>query len=516
MLVRLTLEDFFLIKGQEVEFGKGLNVITGETGTGKSLTLSSLLFLMGQEGEYPEGTSVEAELIVGEEQMILRREVLRGRSRYYLNGRGSTRKVAEELLSAHLLLQGQNDKRKIVRADFQREVYDRFADTLELRREVERVYQEMVELAEKIREIKDKGLERELKKRLLQEEIREVEEIGLTPEDYLGLKRRLEEINLGERINRLVQESLSGLENAYEGLMKTIRALRELAYYRDVKEDLERLELFVESLLEIKRHTERLSLYYSQEELDLLNEKLYRVQRLERKRLMGYPDLWERTQKLKEELRELEEEEDLEGLERRLEGLEGKFQELCEELSRKRLGARESFERKVLEYLRSMGLERASFRVDFEEKVGRYGREQVRFLFSSYGREEGDLSQVASGGEVSRLSLALFMLLPPAQTYVLDEVDTGISGITSLKLARLLKELSLNTQLITITHSPAIASAGDKHFTTRREYLGDSPFIKLEELKGEERLKEIARLMGRVSEKTLEGARELIREVCGV
>lgn len=108
------------------------------------------------------------------------------------------------------------------------------------------------------------------------------------------------------------------------------------------------------------------------------------------------------------------------------------------------------------------------------------------------------------------------MLSPPTQTYLLDEVDTGISGKTSIKLAKLLRELSKKTQLIVITHSPAIASAAEKHFTTKKEFIGDIPLIRVVELSEKDRLEEIARLMGTVNSSTLEGARELIREVCGV
>lgn len=516
MLVRLTLEDFLFIKGQELEFEKGLNVITGETGTGKSLVLSSFFFLMGQEGEYPEGTSVEIELLAEKEPLVLRREMVKGRSRYFLNGRGSTKRVVEELLSSYVLFQGQNDRRKVVRADFQRDVYDLFAGALELRKEVEELYQRITELGEKLKSLREKKIEKELRKRLLQEEIEEVEALGLDPEGYRALKERLEEINLGEKINRLVYEGLSNIEDAYQSSYRALRALKELSSYRRTEELVQRLELFTETLSEVKRQLERMSFSYSQEELNLLNEKLYRVQRLERKHRMTYPELWERSQKLKKELAELQEEENPETLEKEMESLDIELHKLYDRLTRKRLEAKESFERKVMEYLSSMGLEKASFKVSFEERVSRYGKEQVKFLFSSFGGEGAEISQVASGGEVSRLSLALFMLLPPAQTYVLDEIDAGISGITSLKLARLLKELSKSTQLILVTHSPAVASAGDRHFVTHKEYSEGSVFIELREVKGEERLLEIARLMGKVSQKTIEGARELLREVCSV
>ncbi len=516
MLVRLSLENFFFIRGEELYFKKGLNVITGETGTGKSLTASSLLFLMGREGDYPEETCVEVELDLGGEQIVLRREIVKGRSRYYINGRGSTKRVVEEVLSSNLLLQGQNDRTKVLRADFQREVYDRFAGCMELRRNVEKVYEEVVELEEKLRNMNQQKIEREVRKVLISEEIKQIEEVGLTPEEYEIVKKRLEEINLAERINSLVFQGLSNIGKSLEGLRELKKALRELLNVGILQDQTQLPQLFEDYLIDLERELSSKVVSYSQEELDQLNEKVYRVQRLERKYRKDYKDIYEHMLTLKEELQKLQEEEDTELLERELNLKREELYRLYEELSEKRLLAKEGFEKMVMEYLRSMGLEGASFRVSFERKEGRYGREQARFLFSSYGKDERDISEVASGGEISRLSLALFMLSPPAQTYVLDEVDTGISGRTSIRLAKLLRELSKKTQLIVITHSPAIASASDKHFTTKRETIGDIPLIRVVELSEEEKIEEIARLMGTVNSKTLEGAKELIKEVCGV
>lgn len=516
MLVRLSLENFFFIKGEEVYFGKGLNVITGETGTGKSLTIASLLFLMGQDADYPEGTCVEAEFLVDGEPLIVRRELVRGRSRYYLNGRGSTKKVVEQILSSNLLLQGQNDRTKVLRSDFQRDVYDSFAGCMDIRKTVEKVYQEVVGIEEKIRNASQRKIEREVRKRVISEEIKVIEEVGLTPEEYAEIKKRLEEINLAEKINSLILQALSGLETSMEGLRVLKKSLRELNSLEVWKDNSNIPEVFEDSLRELERSLRTRLISYSQEELDSLNEKVYKVQRLERKYRMVYEDIYKHMLLLKEELQRLEEEEDIQTLEEELNKKREDLYRLYQELSNKRLLAKEDFENRILEYLKSMGLENASFRVFFEEKEGRYGKEQVRFLFSSYGRDERDISEVASGGEISRLSLALFMLSPPTQTYVLDEVDTGISGKTSIKLARLLRELSKRTQIIVITHSPAIASAGEKHFTTKKEFIGDMPLINIVELSEEERLEEIARLMGTVNSSTLEGAKELIKEVCGV
>ncbi|MCX8075485.1 MAG: AAA family ATPase [Aquificaceae bacterium] len=514
MLLRLSLENFFLIKSQDIYFDNGFNVITGETGTGKSLTVSSLLFLMGQEGEYADGTSVEAELLLDGEQVVVRREFRSGRSRYFLNGRGSTRKVVEEILSSSILLQGQNDRTNITRADFQRDVYDRFANALGLREDVEKVYQEVLELERRLKELKERNIEREVRIRLIQEEIEEVEGVGLKLEEYEDLKKRLEEISLAEKINSMVMGALSGLDEAKIGLSNALKSIRSLSAYKELGEHIQKLELTVDYVLELGRYVEGLYVSYNQQELDFLNEKLYKVQRLERKYGMPYSQIWERAERLKGELTELQEAEDPEKLEKELRSKEEELEKLYQELTQIRLKSVESFENRIKEYLQSMGLERASFKVAFEERRSRYGKEQVRFLFSSYGKDEKDIAQIASGGEISRLSLAIFMLSPPAQTYVLDEVDTGISGATSIKLARLLKRLSKSTQLIVITHSPALASAGDKHLTTRKEFTEDRPVIKVLELRGDERLQEVARLMGSVNDNTLKGANELMKDVC--
>ena len=275
MLVRLNLENFFLIKGEELYFDKGLNVITGETGTGKSLTLSSLLFLMGEEGDYAEGTCVEAELFSEGESVVLRREIVKGRSRYYLNGRGSNKRVVEEILSSQVLLQGQNDRTKITRLDFQRDVYDRFVKALEIRSRVEKAYEEVGDLRERLKNLREKRIEREIRKRLLEEEIKEIDSIGLSPESYGQVKKRLEEINLAEKINRLVLSALSGLEAGSEGLKVVSKALKELLSFKDVKDQLDSLEPIRETLFEIERSLKGMLVSYSQEELDSLNEKVF-------------------------------------------------------------------------------------------------------------------------------------------------------------------------------------------------------------------------------------------------
>lgn len=521
MLVRIRLEDFLLIKQQEVEFENGLNVLTGESGTGKSLTVSSLLFLMGNQHNYPEGTAVEAEFVKDDEQIIVRREIKKGKSRYYLNGMGSVQKVVRDIVSNMVLLQGQNDRLKILRKDFQRDVYDRFADVLHIRKEYEKLYMKLEDLKEKIVKWNERQRERAIRLQILREELKDIESVGLSSEDYDRLRDRLSMLNHMEKINALIERALAHL-NVEGGLIDRIldvkKALSQLCEYdRSAESLLKSVEGIWDELRYLKDQLSSRLLEVDAEEINKLNEKIYAVQKLERRYGMKYAEVLDYAKRLRSQIESFtKEEESRDFLEEEIISLREELSKLGEKLSQGRFSAKEIFEKKVLETLKDIGLERASFRVNLSEEEGRYGREKVEFLFSSYGKDEEPLDSVVSGGEISRIALALFLLLPTSETYILDEIDTGISGETSLKLARLLRRLSENMQIVVISHSPAVASAAHRHILTRKEFIGSTAFIRIEELKGEERVKEIARLMGVVSDKTVEGARDLIREVCGV
>ncbi len=521
MLIRINLQDFFLIKGEEVEFGPSLNALTGESGTGKSLTVSSMLFLMGRQGDYPDGTCVEATFLDGSEEVVVRREVINGKSKYYVNGKGSVQKVVKDIVSRMVLLQGQNDRLKVLRKDFQRDVYDKFSGVLEKRKEYERLYSELESLREELKNLHQLERERSIRLRLLQEELRDIESVGLSWEDYEEIKDKLDRLSHAEKINSIICRAISHMEDD-EGVLWRMgeikKAVQQLYQYdRSVEDILKNIEGIKEEMVYIKNVLESRLLDVDIEELNRLNERVYLVQRLERRYNVKYREILKHAEELKAQINMLMEgQTNRELLEREIHALEERSKSLEEVLTKNRLASRESFEGKVMEILKEVGLERSSFKVDIFEEAGRYGREGINFLFSSYGGEEKPLEHIASGGEISRLALALFFLFPSSETYVLDEIDTGISGETSIKLAKLLKKLSKNMQVIVVTHSPAIASAADRHITTSKEFIGNIAFVRIRELDGEERLKEIARLMGVVSEKTLEGARELIKEVCNV
>lgn len=520
MLRRLLVENFILLRDLEIEFEEGLNVISGETGTGKSMTISAVEFVMGKQGDYPEGSAVEIELEDGSENILLRREIRNRRSRYYLNGRGTTAGTIREILEERISLQGQNEFVKLLRSDFQREVLDRFGSLEGIRGEVEKLYSLNMELERKLAEARRKAEESEQRRDYAEFRVRELEEIGVSPEEAENLKKQAELLSVLERVGvhlSAAYRNLHGDEGSASS--RAGEALRHLLRVRDLDPSLdpliEKLSTLKEELEEIAWRISERSVIPPREEIDQLNEKLFNLQRLERKYGKPYREIVEEVELLKEELlncgnllREIE------SLEKRWREIRKELLRACRILTEARKRAALSLSREVKEVLGDLNLGEAEFRVSVEEsEPARTGTDRIRFLFSSYGGELKPLGEIASGGELTRLFLALALVLPPAETYIFDEVDVGVSGETSVKLAKLLRKLSRKMQVIVITHSAPVCAAGDLNLVTEKEFLGGIPYVRIRRLGGEEKFREIARLMGTTTENTLRGAKELVELV---
>ena len=517
MLRSVRIESFLLIRDTEIEFGEGLNVISGETGTGKSMTLSAIEFVMGKQGNYPEGTAVEVEVLTEEEEILLRREVRSGRSRYFINGRGTTSKVVREILEERISVQGQNEFVRIVREDYQRDLLDRFGGLEVIRSKVEEIYRELTSKRKLIEDLTSRREEILQRRDYLEFKLREIEEIGLSAEEVKDLRERAERIRYLERINRHLTEALEDLyEDEGSAYTRVSEALRNLIRANEVSRDLgevvENLSRIKDSLLEVVEEIRSRIGEVSPEEIDRVNELLFRVQRIERKYGKPYEEVLKEAEEIRREIQETQDFDlRIEDLRKEAEDLERRFEEVSTDLSSKRREAAGRIERSVAEILKDLNLDRASLKVRIDRSgPSRYGSDRITFLFSAHGEDLKPLGEVASGGELTRLFLALSLILPPVETYLFDEVDIGVSGETSVKLARLLRKLSKDMQIIAITHSAPVCAAGDVNFLTEKKFIGDIPYIEVRRLSPEEKVKEVARLMGTTTEATIKGARELI------
>ncbi len=517
MIKRLYIEDFLLIKDVSLDFCPGLNVISGETGTGKSMTLSTVAFVAGRQGDYPEGTSVEIELQIEEREVVLRREIRGGRSRYFLNGRGTTKAVVQEILSKSVILQGQNDATKLLREDYQREVIDTFGSLTASLEEVGSLYELY---SRRSKELK-RGLE-ELErlrnqKDYLEFQVKEVEEVGVSAEEVEELRKKAELFKHKERLAKAVSKAAELIFWRDDSALSLVgKAVKELLKASELdsslREPLGKLIQVKELLEEVQSQVEPTRYELSASEIDEINEKLYKVQRLEDKYKKSFSDILEYVAQLKKRLKSLDTyEERIDRLRESVEEAKREFYEAARRLSEGRKRAAGRLEVQIREILKELNLEKAKLKVEFREgEPSRYGLDRIEFLFSSYGKGLKPLEEVASGGELSRLFLALTLLQPTSGAYIFDEIDIGISGEASLKMAKLLRKVAESMQVIVITHSSSVCAAAHRNFMTEKEYIGDMPLVRVKELSQEEKVREVARLMGARTRSTLEGAKELI------
>ncbi len=516
MLGRLYIEKFLFIRGVELEFGEGLNVITGETGTGKSMTLSAIEFVAGRQGDYEDGTAVEVEIIKDGEAVILRREIKKGRSRYFLNGRGSSREVVAEILRNHVSLQGQNEFINLLKEDFQRKLLDRFGELEEEVRALGELYERWKEKEKQYREFLKRKEEFLQRRDYYLFRLKEFEEVGISPEEYEELKRKAEALKNLEKIRRYLSETILNLyeeeSSAYERVGNALKALSKVeAFAKGIDKIYDRLLRVKEEIYEAYSEILNTLPELSEEEVDRINEKLYKVQRLEEKYKKPFTELAKEIEEIKELLESSQEFLEEENLKEAVEKLKEEYYRYALELSEKRRNAALKLEMKIRNFLKELNLEKAALKVDITHgESTKFGIDRIKFFFSSFGKDFKEIEKTASGGELSRLFLALSLILPATPVYVFDEVDTGISGESSLKLAKFLKKLSKSMQIIAITHSASLCAAGDKNFRTEKEFIGDIPLIKVRELNRKEKLEEVAKLMGLKTEKTLEGAKELV------
>ncbi len=516
MLRRIRAEKFFLIEDLELEFEEGINVITGETGTGKSMTIEAISFVLGKKGNYEEGTYVELEIEKEseEEPLILAREIKGGRSRFYINGRSSTLSVILELVEGSVVIHGQNDHLNILKADYRRDILDYFGGLTERREKFAKEFEEFNRMRREYMKLREDYENLLKEKEYLEFQVEEIKKIGISPEEYELIKKEVEVLSEKERVAEVLEKILQSLyyepASAYNKITEILRYFDEIED-KEIREFARELEYFAERIREGIRILSSKMPDINQREVDTLNEKIFAVQLLEKKYKKPYSEIFEDVKKIEERMGKVEETETLLlKMEKDMKERDKKIRELAEELSLERRKCAEAFEKKVTEILKDLNMPDVIFKVATEEtEIGKYGKDRVNFLFSSAGIKPMPLEEVASGGEISRLAFALSLIKPPADTYIFDEIDTGISGETSLKLAKMIRKLSENTQVIIITHSAPIASCGDVFFCTSKEK--GKVFVK--KLTDGEVLEEIARLMGIRSEHTLKGAQELLKEV---
>jgi DNA repair protein RecN (Recombination protein N) len=551
MLIELRIENFAVIEGLAVRLEPGLNVLTGETGAGKSIIVGALSLLLGErassdavragaeravvEGVFDVEDRADLLSILRDQGLdtedgllILRREVaVEGRNRAWVNGAASTAGLVGELGSRLADLHGQHEHQALLRNADQRAILDAFAGQVGLVEAMRAAHAELAEVRAELETLESRRREIEQRADFLRFQLNEIDEADIEPGEEAELEaesRRLEHAEdlarLSEKLNQALYESETSVAEVLGALR---RDLGELVRIDPDQEDAK--ELLETAYYNVEELGRRMATYASQVEhdpnrLDQIQRRQDTLYRLKNKYGPELDDVLATARQARDELDSLENADfERKALEKREAAAESKVRELAGRLTEGRRTAGDELAERVMEILPEVGLEGGRFQVVLDplDEPGPHGAERIEFLVAvNVGFDPRPLKDVASGGELSRVMLALKTILARVDqvpTLVFDEIDAGIGGKIAVKVGAKLKEVAAHHQVFAITHLPQIASRADHHLLVVKGETAGMTRTALEELDGDERVRELARMLGGdpESETSLDHARELLR-----
>ncbi len=551
MLVELRIRNLAVIDDLSLTLGSGLNVLSGETGAGKSIIVGALSLLLGErasadvvrvgaaravvEGVFDiqardDVAAILDELGLDAEEglLILRREVAaEGRNRAWVNGSAATAGMVGRLGALLVDLHGQHQHQALLHREAQRDILDAFCGARPLAMEVARIHGSLTELESRVEALMARHRELESRADFLRFQTEEISAAELMPEEdgALGAEvRRLE--NAGDLIRDAgeVHRLLGGEDRGVVDQIANVRGmLRRLA---DIDPSLsDSMSALDEAYHAMGETANRMSSYAESVEhdparLEIARERLDLIFRLKQKYGPELEDVIATDERLTAELAEFEGGDlDLANYREEIERLQAELTERAAELTDLRRAGAERLQDQVQEILPALGLEGGVFEVAFDAQraVQSFGAEAPEFLVSlNQGFAVKPLSKVASGGELSRVMLALKTVLAALDrvpTLVFDEIDAGIGGVVAAQVASNLKSVSEHHQVFVITHLPHLASKADHHLLVQKAEEEGLAATSVGALEGEARVREIARMLGGDpdSSASREHAREMLK-----
>ncbi len=555
MLTALQIRDFAIIDQLELELYRGLTVLTGETGAGKSILVDALQLLAGGRAgpemirhgaeraeicgtfdlaDAPEalGEWLEAQALSGEELIVRRVLAADGRSRSWLNGQTVPLQLLREAGNLLIDIHGQHEFQSLTRTACQRELLDEYGRLEPLLTEVGGAYRQWHEKRSRARGLESAARDREARLELLRYQVGELEALKLQPGE---VERLSEERSRLMNRGRLVQAARTGLmhlcqdeqANAHLGVSRALQALRTAAtldaQLTPVVTLAEEAEVRIrEAARELERYGESLELDTTRQ--NELESRLAAIEELARKHRVGAPQLIARTEQLATELASLERAEvDLAVLRQELSAALERYRRQAHSLSDARRTLARSLAEAITSHMQSLGMSGGRFEVTVSsaaDEPAPYGGDEVGFQVSANpGQPVRALAKVASGGELSRLSLAVQVASSARETrcMVFDEVDSGIGGAVAEIVGRELRSLGERGQVLCVTHLPQVASQGHHHLRVSKLTDGRTTRTNLTELSAQDRIEELARMLGGidVTSKAREHAREMLEGASG-
>jgi len=543
MLKYLHIQNFATIENIEIRFKEGFTVLTGETGTGKSIIIDGIRLALGEKGDTDKIRTGEEELRVEaiftaapsspEQEITIQRTLSRdGTARAYINGVLAPLKKIKTLAPELVDIYGQNDHIFLRNKEFQLDYLDEVAGLLTLREEVSTLAQQVKKLLRQKDKLSLKEAERRQRLDFLKFQINEITQADLSPGEEEELVQQRDILRQADRIQQLVDELLAlgfeedlSLTNLLSQMLHRLEELKKFeSTFAEMAKAAEEFNLLLKEyfrfLLDFKEKYE-----VSPEKLDQVEARLSLIENLKRKYGATVAEVLAYLEEARQEYQLLSSsEEKLSQIDEELKELLTHYQKKADQLSQARRRYAAEFNRLVEKEIKSLGMSRARFGVKFEHRlssrettVHEKGWDEVEFLISpNPGEEMKPLRRIASGGELSRLMLALKVIGKASprgnRTLIFDEIDSGIGGKTAEAVATKLAQLADSHQVICVTHLPQIAVVAAYHYHIDKTVRGGRTYTRLKLLNFEERVKEIARLTvgSRLTETALRNAREML------
>ncbi|MEG2172556.1 MAG: AAA family ATPase [Desulfovibrionaceae bacterium] len=517
MLEYLRIRNLALIEDVELEFASTMNVLTGETGAGKSFILKALGFLLGEKlspdmvRPQCDRAQVEAVFVLPDQELILRRELMAetGRSRLYCNDKVSSQESIRELRSALIVHTSQHGQQRLLQPNYQTQLIDNAIENQSLLQEKDNILKELHDVSATRKELQKKLQHLAERRDLLEMQQQEIDKVDPEPGEEDRLEAQRAEAREAATLTQSYDHALALLHGADgAGLLEQLAEMeRELLEMAKLDESLipdhEAVAGLRQNLSHLERRFRRPPEFVSPVDMDAIEERLYELSQLKRKLHRSLDEIVSMRQEIVDNLSFLDAcGLDLKALDRQETLLIEKLQAILDVLLPARQTAGEAFARSLEQELAGLGFsEHVRVQIDFvpQEIWAGLVDEKARILWApNPGQVPQPLDRIASGGELSRFLLALVGIQdsPETATYIFDEVDAGVGGLTLNRVADRLAALAVRRQMLLITHWPQLAVRASRHFYIQKQIHDDNTFVLCTPLQDHAIQDELARMAG--------------------
>jgi len=551
MLAHLSVNNFAIVKSLQLELSKGMTTITGETGAGKSIAIDALGLCLGGRAEASmvrqgeEKTEVSAAFsldnnihatrwledndLLDSNDCILRRTISKdGRSRAFINGSPVPLSQLKSLGQLLINIHGQHAHHQLMKSDYQLAMLDQYAGHLNLLKNTRNAYQTWRQADNNLKQLRENSAQNQAQKQLLEYQIKELNELSLGEEEYEELEQEHKRLsNSGE----LASTCQQAIELIYEGeevnalgiLQSANQSLIQLAELDETLAELP--NMLAEAIIQIEEANNELRNYLDNIDVDpsrmaFVEERFSKVMSISRKHHVQPDNLYQHHQDLLAQIEQLDcSDEKLEELAQDVEAKYMAFLSSAEKLHKSRSRYAKELNKLISASMHELSMEKAQFSIEVSTEGAHpspLGLDSVCFVVSTNpGQPMQPIAKVASGGELSRISLAIQVITAQkvdTPSLIFDEVDVGISGPTAAVVGKMLRKLGESTQVLCVTHLPQVAGCGHQQLFVAKQTKSGKTETQMNQLAEDQRVAELARLLGgsQITESTMANARELL------